>query len=109
MNDSPPQVKTKGRKILEFVLLIALFFFGFAFLMVIGEDKIVYHPSKYPAGFWQPESYGLQVEDVYFTAPDGVKLLCVVVKVMVCNGLPSIYIQSHVVTLESQRHAACLL
>jgi len=74
MNDFPPQVKTKGRKILEFALLIALFFFGFAFLIVIGEDKIVYHPSKYPAGFWQPESYGLQVEDVYFTAPDGVKL-----------------------------------
>ena len=74
MSDIPSQKKKKGRKILETAILITLFFFGFAFLLVIGENKIVYHPSKYPAGYWQPESYGLQVEDIYFNAPDGVKL-----------------------------------
>lgn len=74
MNDSPPQKKTKGKKILETAALIILSLFGFAFLLVVGENYIVYHPVKYPAGFWNPESYGLKVEDVYFNAADGVKL-----------------------------------
>lgn len=74
MNDSPPQKKTKGKKILETAALIILFLFGFAFLLVIGENKIIYHPTKYPGGYWNPESYGLKVEDVFFNAADGVKL-----------------------------------
>ncbi|MGV7220049.1 MAG: alpha/beta hydrolase [Nitrospinales bacterium] len=45
-----------------------------AFLLVIVEKKIVYHPIKYPGGIWNPENYGLQVEDIYFDSSDGVKL-----------------------------------
>jgi len=36
------------------------------------ENSIVFVPSKYPEGNWQPA--GLPVEDAWFTAPDGTRL-----------------------------------
>jgi len=74
MKDFPPQKKSRGRKILEIILPIFLTMIALAFLLVIAEEKIVYHPIKYPGGLWNHEMYGVQVEDVYFESIDGVKL-----------------------------------
>ncbi|MFQ6015976.1 MAG: alpha/beta hydrolase [Anaerolineae bacterium] len=38
------------------------------------EDQFIYYPSRFPEGFWQPELFGLSVQDIYFSAEDGVKL-----------------------------------
>lgn len=45
-----------------------------AVLLVACESKIIYHPYKYPQGIWDPSSYDIQVEDVFFQARDGTKL-----------------------------------
>lgn len=43
-------------------------------LMVIFEDRFIYFPSLYPEGNWNPETYGLNPRDCYFTSSDGVRL-----------------------------------
>ncbi|MCA9101192.1 MAG: alpha/beta hydrolase [Planctomycetales bacterium] len=39
---------------------------------MIGEERLIYYPDRYPAGIWQPE--GLVYEDAWFTTDDGVRL-----------------------------------
>lgn len=41
-------------------------------LMMFLENSLIYFPSRYPEGFWQPA--GLTFEDAHFTADDGVQL-----------------------------------
>ncbi|MFQ5443235.1 MAG: alpha/beta hydrolase [Nitrospinales bacterium] len=60
--------------ILQTALAILAVLLFYAVLLVSCENKIIYHPDQYPSGIWNPEAYGLQVEDVYFQASDGVKL-----------------------------------
>jgi len=36
------------------------------------EESVVFHPSRYPEGNWQPE--GLAVEDAWFQSADGTKI-----------------------------------
>jgi fermentation-respiration switch protein FrsA (DUF1100 family) len=36
------------------------------------EESVVFHPSRYPEGNWQPE--GLQFEDAWFRSEDGTKI-----------------------------------
>ncbi len=43
-------------------------------LMRLLEKYMVFHPTKYPEGFWHPESFGLKVEDSNFQTADGVSL-----------------------------------
>ncbi len=38
------------------------------------EKQMIYYPAKYPDGFWEPERFGVTVEDCRFTADDGVRL-----------------------------------
>jgi uncharacterized protein len=40
----------------------------------ILENRLTYFPPRYPAGFLSPKHYGLQVEEVWLTTEDGVKL-----------------------------------
>lgn len=35
---------------------------------------MIFFPTKYPEGFWQPAQRGIAVEDCFFTTSDGVKL-----------------------------------
>lgn len=35
---------------------------------------MIYFPEKYPSGIWNPEDYGLTVEDTYFKTEDGLVL-----------------------------------
>ena len=43
-------------------------------LIRILENHLIYFPPRYPTGFAPPEHYGLQVEEVWMTTEDGVKL-----------------------------------
>ena len=41
-------------------------------LLVLMENSLIFFPSPYPDGFWNPP--GLQFEDAWFEASDGTKL-----------------------------------
>jgi len=43
-------------------------------MIMILEDQMIYFPAKYPEGYWEPEEYGVAVEDCYFDTEDGVRL-----------------------------------
>lgn len=53
--------------ILALLLLYAVF-------LVACEDRIIYHPYKYPEGIWNPSEFNVTVEDVFFQARDGTRL-----------------------------------
>lgn len=46
----------------------------FVLLLVGCENKIIYHPIKYPEGLWDTSNMPLPIQDVWFEAKDGVKL-----------------------------------
>jgi len=62
---------SKLMKIVWTIIILLVAFF--VFIRVI-ENKLIFFPFKYPQGYWQPETFGLKVEDVIFEAPGGVKL-----------------------------------
>lgn len=64
----------KGMSILQTTGVILLFILAYGILLVSCENKIIYHPFKYPDGMWEPGQVGVQVEDIYFNAADGAKL-----------------------------------
>ncbi len=43
-------------------------------MISILENQMIYYPAKYPDGFWEPERFGMTVEDCWFTTEDGVRL-----------------------------------
>jgi fermentation-respiration switch protein FrsA (DUF1100 family) len=46
----------------------------FTVLLPGCENLIIYHPDKYPKGLWDTSQMPLPIQDVWFTAEDGVKL-----------------------------------
>ena len=60
--------------LIQSVGLLVLFIVAYAAFLLLFENKIIFYPSRYPEGFWDPASVGVVAEDVYFTAEDGVKL-----------------------------------
>jgi len=69
-----PPFNRRGAAILQTAGVLILFVLTFGILLVSCENKIIYHPLRYPEGYWTPDEIGLQVEDVFFQAADGVKL-----------------------------------
>lgn len=59
---------------METMLLIVVLLGVYMLVLVSCEKKIIYYPSKHPSGMWDPQSYGVKAEDVFFEAGDGVKL-----------------------------------
>lgn len=57
--------------IARWVLLVVAVY---ALSIRLVEDGAIYFPERYPVGDWQPERSGLEVEDCYFPAADGVLL-----------------------------------
>ncbi len=55
------------------LLVCSLIFIAFILLRVF-ENRSVFAPAKYPSGFWQPDAFGLNLEDCYFYSTDGSKL-----------------------------------
>jgi fermentation-respiration switch protein FrsA (DUF1100 family) len=47
---------------------------GLEYLRRRFERRQLFVPDRYPNGVWQPASYGLPAEDVWFRAEDGVEL-----------------------------------
>jgi len=43
-------------------------------LVRLLENRLIYFPPRYPTGFVPPQRYGLQVDEVWITTADGVKL-----------------------------------
>ena len=56
-------------RLLRTTLLIAL---GVILVMMFLENRLIFFPSRYPEGEWQPP--GLPIEDAWFDASDGVRL-----------------------------------
>lgn len=54
--------------------LLVFFILAYAALLVLFENKIIFHPSPYPEGYWNPTSLGVPAQDIYFASEDGVKL-----------------------------------
>lgn len=71
---SPRPTKTKGKKIFEFALLVFLALLAYVVLLVSCENRLIYHPYKYPDGLWDASVIPFKFEDVWFQAADGVKL-----------------------------------
>lgn len=51
------------------VLVVALWVFTMLF-----EDRYIYYPTKFPEGDWDPEGWGLSVEDCFLVTADGVRI-----------------------------------
>ncbi len=60
--------------LVQTVGIILLVLILYAVLLVSCENKIIYHPYKFPEGFWDPAVFGVQAEDLFFEAEDGVRL-----------------------------------
>lgn len=54
--------------------LLVLFVLAYAALLLLFENKVIYYPSLYPEGYWDPASVGVPAQDIYFDSEDGVKL-----------------------------------
>lgn len=65
----------KGKRILETAGWILGTLVLYAVVLVSCENRIIYHPYKYPEGEWSASANSaLRVEEVWFRAADGVKL-----------------------------------
>lgn len=59
---------------MKFAVTLFVFILLFILLIRLAENKLIFFPSKFPAGYWQPEAFGLAVRDCYFKTADGVQL-----------------------------------
>jgi fermentation-respiration switch protein FrsA (DUF1100 family) len=59
---------------MKILLVIVISVIAFGLFLRLMENRIVFYPVKYPAGYWQPRNFGVSVEDCWFTADDGVRL-----------------------------------
>ena len=64
----------KGKAILETLAGLAVILVLFVVLLVSCENKIIYHPAKFPVGQWDTSAIPLPIQEVWFKAEDGVKL-----------------------------------
>lgn len=64
----------KGKAILETLAGLAVILVLFVVLLVSCENKIIYHPAKFPVGQWDTSGIPLPIQEVWFKAEDGVKL-----------------------------------
>ena len=69
-----PVQKKRGTLFLETAGILVLLILGFMLLLASCENRIIYHPQRYPAGSWNPEEAGVRVRDVHFRAADGTRL-----------------------------------
>jgi len=70
----PANAARMKRRAMNYFLAVLAGLMLAALLVRILENRLIYFPPRYPQGFSPPESYGLQVEEVWVTASDGAKL-----------------------------------
>lgn len=59
---------------MKYLITIAVIFILLAVMVRLMESRMVFFPTKYPQGYWNPQSFGLNVEDCYFQTADGLTL-----------------------------------
>ncbi len=64
----------KGKAILDTLVWLAVLLVLFVLFLVGCENKIIYHPDKFPVGQWDTSRIPLPIQEVWFVAEDGVKL-----------------------------------
>jgi len=67
-----------ARRVKRFILS-RLLLVGLALVVTMGllrtfENRFIFFPPRYPEGFSSPQAYGLQLEEIWVTARDGVRL-----------------------------------
>jgi pimeloyl-ACP methyl ester carboxylesterase len=67
-----PKKRTLWGVVRRIILGLILCYVAVIALLMIFEESLIFFPSKYPDGFWQPR--GLHFEDAWFEAADGIKL-----------------------------------
>lgn len=73
---SLPTIFSRIKKV-TWIQSVGLLIFGlvvYVVFLLLFENKIIFHPSRYPEGFWNPVSVGVPAQDIYFTSEDGLKL-----------------------------------
>ncbi|MCC7086277.1 MAG: alpha/beta hydrolase [Pirellulales bacterium] len=60
------------RRLRRIVVVLLATYLAIVVLLMIFEESLIFFPSKYPEGEWNPP--GLNVEDAWLTAADGTKL-----------------------------------
>ena len=60
--------------IFQSIGVMAVLMLLYAVLLVGFEKKIIFHPAKFPEGYWNPVSLGLKTQDISFQSVDGVNL-----------------------------------
>ena len=60
--------------IFQSIGLMTVLMLLYALLLVGFEKKIIFHPAKFPEGYWNPVSLGLKAQDISFQSVDGVNL-----------------------------------
>ena len=60
--------------IFQSIGVMAVLVFLYAVLLVGCEKKIIFHPAKFPEGYWDPGSLGLKAQDIIFKSDDGINL-----------------------------------
>lgn len=63
------------KKMLLSVLLWLLILYV---ILIVGarllENSLIYYPTRYPRGRWEPSNFGLEVEDIFLITDDGVRI-----------------------------------
>lgn len=67
-------LSSRGRRVLNLLLTVAVALVLFAFSLRWIENRLIFFPPKYPQGFADPAVYGLNAEEVWIEASDGVRL-----------------------------------
>jgi fermentation-respiration switch protein FrsA (DUF1100 family) len=68
-------VRSSVKKVSVYLFGIILAVLLFCIIMVsILERQMIYYPARYPEGYWQPDRFGITVEDCWFTTGDGLRL-----------------------------------
>ncbi len=69
------EIAAKLKKMLVHLIVIVLITLAVLILLVhLFEGSFIYFPTKYPTGRWDASFYGLDVQDVYLSTRDGVRI-----------------------------------
>jgi fermentation-respiration switch protein FrsA (DUF1100 family) len=73
---NPSSATASGRslryRLIRGLIVVSVFYLLIAVVAMLGENYLLFHPSRFPDGNWQP--IGLRVEDAHFAAADGTAL-----------------------------------
>lgn len=72
MSKGTPHIQKRRLRLTRFAVGLAIALFLFVGIVMLFETSLIFFPSKYPQGVWEP--YGIDFEEVDFQSADGTKL-----------------------------------